>query len=166
MAPQHVNREIDVNAIARAIDKPIIFSDKYFGFHYPKTAMGHAAVKSHDARGEIFHANLMRHFKDPQCIGVTYCACMFDQGGNTLIKGNQNGFYSLEGEPRTKLIEAVTGINGQWVQEAAKPADEATLNALDAKLWEAWDQFLVKPHRPAAGKGKGKGKGTAKGGAK
>jgi hypothetical protein len=165
MAPQHVNRDIDVNAIARAIDKPIIFSDEYFGFHFPIAGMGHAAVKSHDARGEIYRANLMRHFKDPQCIGVTYCACMFDQGGNTLAKGNQNGFYSLDGEPRTKLIDAVTEINGQWVQETVNPADEAGLKALDAKLWETWDQYLVKPHRPAR-KGKGNAKGKGKGGAK
>jgi hypothetical protein len=89
---------------------------------------------------------------------VTYCACLFDQGGNTLIKGNQNGFYSLEGEPRTKLIEAVTEINGQWVQETAKPTSDANLKALDAKLWETWDQHLVKP----TGKSKGHGKGKLK----
>lgn len=74
----------------------------------------------------------------------------------------------MEGEPRTKLIEVVTGINGRWLQETAKPADEATLKALDAKLWETWDQYLVKRHRNAGGKGKGKGsgKGATKGGAK
>ena len=48
--------------------------------------------------GEVYRANLMRHFKDPQVMGVTYCACMFDQGGNTLAKNNQNGFYSLNGK--------------------------------------------------------------------
>ena len=161
MAPQHLNREIDVNAIARDIDKPIIFSDEYFGFHYPKVAMGHAAVKSHDSRGEIYHANLLRHYKDPQCIGVTYCACLFDQGGNTLAKGNQNGFYSLTGEPRTPLIEAVTEINRQWVSQASEPADAAELKALEDTLWATWDQSLVKPHRKAANRGrKGKAKGA------
>jgi hypothetical protein len=45
------------------------------------------------------------------------------------------------------------------------PADEAGLKALDAKLWETWDQYLVKPHRPAR-KGKGNAKGKGKGGAK
>ncbi|YCM44285.1 hypothetical protein V2O64_23560 [Verrucomicrobiaceae bacterium 227] len=147
MAPQHINRDIDVNAIARAIDKPIIFSDEYFGFHYPEKGKGHAAVKSHDARGDIYRANLMRHFKDPQCIGVTYCACLFDQGGNTLAKGNQNGFYSIDGEPRTKLIEMVTETNGKWIQETANPADETSLKELDLKLWGTWDQHLVTPHR-------------------
>lgn len=154
MAPQHVNEAINVNAIAKAIDKPIIFSDEYFGFHYPKLARGHAAVKSHEARGEIYRANLMRHLKDPQCIGVTYCACLFDQGGNTLAKGNQNGFYTLEGEPRPKLIEAVTQINHEWVAHATKPADETGLAELDSKLWETWTEHLVKPQRSSKGKAK------------
>lgn len=162
MAPQHLNREIDVNAIARSIDKPIIFSDEYFGFHYPKVAMGHAAVRSHDARGDIYRANLMRHYKDPQCIGVTYCACLFDQGGNTLAKGNQNGFYSLTGEPRTKLIESVVEVNERWIEEASEPADVAGLKELEKSLWAVWDENLVKPHRNASSKAKGKGKGKSK----
>ena len=163
MAPQHVNAEIDVNAIARTIERPIIFSDEYFGFHYPEMARGHAAVASHDARGEIYHANLMRHYKDPQCIGVTYCACLFDQGGNTLLKGNQNGFYTLDGVPRPKLIDAVTDINQRWIEHATQPADDAGLKELDAALWSTWEQHLVKPPRPANAKGKGsKGKGAGK----
>lgn len=150
MAPQHLNREIDVNAIARAIGKPIIFSDEYFGFHFPDAARGHAALTSHDARGEVYRANLMRHYKDPQCIGVTYCACLFDQGGDTLAKGNQNGFYSLTGEPRTTLIEAVTGINSEWVEHASEPADQDGVAEYEAKLWATWDQWSVKPYYDAA----------------
>ena len=84
IAPQHVNEYISVSDFADATNLPIIFSDEYFGFHYPgKKGSLHAGLVSHEARGEVYHANLMRHFKDPQVIGVTYCACMYDQGGNT-----------------------------------------------------------------------------------
>ena len=93
IAPQHVNEFISVNDIADATNLPIILSDEYVVFHYPgKTGSLHAGLASHDARGEVYHANLMRHLKDPQVMGVTYCACMYDQGGNTLAKNNQNGF--------------------------------------------------------------------------
>ena len=106
IAPQHVNEFISVGDISEATGLPIIFSDEYFGFHYPdyKTRTGnvHAGLVSHDARGDVYAANLMRHFKDRKVMGVTYCACMFDQGGNTLAKNNQNGFYSLDGKPRTE----------------------------------------------------------------
>ncbi|MEM7143641.1 MAG: hypothetical protein AAF591_00810 [Verrucomicrobiota bacterium] len=157
MAPQHVNREIDVNAIATAVDMPIIFSDEYFGFHYPEQAMGHGAVESHDARGDIYRANLMRHCKDAQVIGVTYCACLFDQGGNTLIKGNQNGFYDLEGNPRPKLIADVTEMNHAVYNHATQPADEEELGRLHDELFATWDQYQVRPHRPANMRGKGGG---------
>jgi hypothetical protein len=140
IAPQHVNRDIDVNALASAVDLPIVFSDEYFGFRYPNKLMGHAGIASHEARGEIYRANLMRHYKDPQVIGVTYCACMFDQGGQTLKKDNQNGFYSITGEPRPKLIKSVTETNQAVYKHSIQPANSAELKSLHDQLFEAWDK--------------------------
>lgn len=77
IARQHFNDEISVNEIADATKLPIILSDEYFGFHYPgKTGILHAGLVSHDARADVYQTNLMRHFKDPQVIGVTYGACI------------------------------------------------------------------------------------------
>ena len=123
IAPQHVNEFISVNEIGKATNLPIIFSDEYFGFHYPAEKAVCTRDWSHTMHGaEVYEANLMRHFKDPQVMGVTYCACMYDQGGNTLAKNNQNGFYSLSGEPREKLIDAVTHLNHSVYEHAADPA--------------------------------------------
>ena len=148
IAPQHINESIDVNELAEAADLPIVYSDEYFGFHYPK-ALGnmHAGVKSHDARGEIYHANLMRHYKDPKVLGVTYCACMFDQGGNTLAKGNQNGFYDLQGHPRPGLINQVTRLNHEVYEHATRPATPGQLEELKEALFSAWEKHSVKPER-------------------
>lgn len=147
IAPQHVNKNIDVNALADAAGLPVVYSDEYFGFHYPEAARGHAAVASHDARGEIYRANLMRHYKDPNALGVTYCACMFDQGGETLKKGNQNGFYDINGKPRENLIKTVTAINKAVYEHATKPGSPEEVDALHAKLFEVWDKHSVQPHR-------------------
>ena len=148
IAPQHVNEFISVNKISEATGLPIIFSDEYFGFHYPdyKTRTGnvHAGLVSHDARGEVYRANLSRHFKDPQVIGVTFCACMFDQGGNTLAKKNQNGFYTLDGQPRTKLIDMVTRTNASIYEHAANPASPEDLEELHKKLFALWHEYSVK----------------------
>lgn len=143
IAPQHFNEHIDVNALAEAAGLPVVYSDEYFGFHYPKLKRGHAAVTSHDARGEIYQANLMRHYKDPNALGVTYCACMFDQGGNTFLKNNQNGFYDLQGKPRVQLIKQVTDINHQVYQHCIKPGTPAELQALKDELFSTWDKYLV-----------------------
>ncbi len=148
LGPQQVNRYIPVNKIAAEVNLPIIFSDEYFGFHYPvKGGNMHAGLVSHDARGEVYRANLMGHFKDAQTLGVTYCACLFDQGGETLKKNNQNGFYSIEGQPRTGLIGAVTKINRAVYQHAPNPVSPAELKKLDDELWAAWDKYTINPKR-------------------
>ena len=148
IAPQHVNEFISVNEISKATGLPIIFSDEYFGFHYPdyKTRTGnvHAGLVSHDARAEVYAANLMRHFKDPHVMGVTYCACMFDQGGNTLAKKNQNGFYSLDGEPRQKLIDVVTQTNQSVYEHASQPASPKELEKLHDALFAKWHEHSAK----------------------
>ncbi|MFK7817754.1 MAG: hypothetical protein AB8G99_03465 [Planctomycetaceae bacterium] len=151
IAPQHVNEFISVNKISEATGLPIIFSDEYFGFHYPdyKTRKGnvHAGLVSHDARSEVYAANLLRHFKDANVLGVTYCACMFDQGGNTLAKKNQNGFYSLEGKPREKLIDTVTRTNRSVYEHSAKPASPDELQKLHDALFAKWKEHSAKRPR-------------------
>ena len=148
IAPQHVNEFISVNEIGKATNLPIIFSDEYFGFHYPggKGSL-HAGLVSHDARAEVYKANLMRHFKDPQVLGVTYCACMYDQGGNTLLKNNQNGFYSLSGEPRETLIDAVTTLNRSVYTHATRYASPSELNQLHQQLFDKWEEHSVRKKR-------------------
>ena len=83
----------------------------------------------------------MRHFKDPQTLGVTYCACMYDQGGNTLKRNNQNGFYSIEGEARVNLIRSVTDINHTVYEHTPHPASPEELQLLKDELFETWDQY-------------------------
>ncbi len=148
IAPQHFNRDIDVNQLANAAKLPIIYSDEYFGFHYPGgTGSLHAGLVSHDARGEVYQANLLRHYKDPNVLGVTYCACMFDQGGNTLAKNNQNGFYDIHGKPRVDLIKMVTEINKAVYEHTPNPGSVAELKKLRSALFEAWDKHSIKRGR-------------------
>ncbi len=80
-------------------------------------------------------------------MGVTYCACMYDQGGNTLAKNNQNGFYSLNGQPRKKLIEAVTELNRSVYEHATKPASPDQLKRLHAELFDKWKEHSIRRKR-------------------
>jgi hypothetical protein len=148
ISPQHFNRDISIDEIAATVDLPIVVSDDYFGFHFPGcTGTLHAAVQTHDSRAEIYRASLMRHLKDPQVVGVTYCACMYDQGGNTLKKNLQNGFYDLNGQPREDLIRTVTDINRAVYTHAASPAPDNELGQLRDELFELWDTHKVRHHR-------------------
>jgi hypothetical protein len=144
IAPQHINKDVDVHEMAEAAGLPVLISDEYTGWHYPGgKGSKHAGLESHDARGEVYKANLMRHYKDPLVLGVTYCACMYDQGGNTLKKNNQNGYYTITGEPREKLIADVTEINHQVYEHAPYPASLTELAELDKTLYDTWDKYLV-----------------------
>lgn len=81
-------------------------------------------------------------------IGVTYCACMYDQGGNTLEKNLQNGFIGLDGQPRESLIKAVTQINGEIYQHACQPGTAEEMKELHDDLWGKWKQYAAKRKRP------------------
>ena len=142
IAPQHINRDVSIHELAEAADLPILISDEYAGWHYPGVKSAHAGLESHDARGEVYRANLMRHYKDPQVVGVTYCACMFDQGDAVHEKNQETGFYDLHGKPRKNLIKAVTEINREVYMHSPHPATPKELEVLDKTLFDTWDKYL------------------------
>ena len=67
---------------------------------------------------------------------------MFDQGGNTLKKNDQNGFYDIQGHPRENLIKAVTEINHQVYKHSPHPATPDELKLLDIRLYDTWQKYL------------------------
>lgn len=143
IAPQHINKDVSVHRLADATGLPILISDEYFGFYYPgDRGTRHAGLVSHDARAEVYKANLLRHCKDPRVLGVSYCACLFDQGGETLKKNNQNGIYDIRGNPRVKLIETITEMNRRIYELAARPATPNELKVLDEQLFDTWAKYL------------------------
>ncbi len=140
ISPQHLNRTISLDEIGAAVDLPIVVSDEDAGWSYPDGAPGYCGMVSHDARCEVYVANLKRHYKDPQVLGVSYCACMYDQGGNTLKKKLQSGYHDLQGNPRENLIRAATEINHAVYEEARSPASPEELQALTDAFFAAWDR--------------------------
>lgn len=145
IAPQHVNPGISINALADAAGLPMIVSDEDAGFHYPgNTGTLYRGVVSHDARGEIYRANLMRHYKDPQVLGVTYCLCMYDQDGETLKKNLQSGYFDMAGIPRQDLIDTVTQINREVYTHAPHPGTPEEIRELDRALFDLWERYEQK----------------------
>lgn len=150
ISPQHLNREISLDQLGAAVNLPIIVSDEDTGWSYPDGRPGYNGMLSHDARIAPYAANLMHHFKDPQVIGVSYCSCMYDQGGKTLEKGLQNGYYDLQGNPRTHLIDAVTEINHRVYEEAVHPEVPKDLQNRRGVFFDAWDKTLAPGSRAKA----------------
>jgi hypothetical protein len=143
IAPQHVNRDISIGEAGKAANLPILISDDYFGNHYSSpTRPGHGGVKSHEARGLIYQANLMRHYKDPQVLGVAYCAGMHDQSGKYTRNWRvDNGFIDVHGKRREPLIDKVKEINFSLYEHASAPADSQELKQLDKVLFDTWEKY-------------------------
>jgi hypothetical protein len=147
IAPQHLHRDMSVNEFADAAGLPAILSDEYFGFFHPNVKHGHAGVVSHDARGDIYRANMMRQYKDPQIVGVTHCACMYDQAGKSAENNKymQNGFHDIQGNPREYLIAAATEINKAVYTHTLNYATPEELHTIDRALWDTWDKNSTTP---------------------
>lgn len=142
IAPQHVNENISINALADAAGLPLIVSDEEPGFYYPNNkGRVYRGVESHDARGEIYQANLMRHYKDPQILGVTYCVNLYDQDGESLKKNQEAGYYDIEGNPRENLIKMVTEINREVYTHTPHPGTREEIGELERTLFDFWDKY-------------------------
>ena len=89
----------------------------------------------------------MRQFKDPQIVGVTHCACMYDQAGASAEKNKymQNGFYDIEGNPRKSLIAAATEINHTIYTHAPNYATPEELAQIAQALFDTWDKYSTQP---------------------
>lgn len=151
IAPQHVNPDISINALSDAAGLPMIVSDEDTGFHYPGNKGNlYRGVQSHDARGEIYRANLMRHYKDPQVVGVTYCVCLYDQDGESLKKNKQGGYFDMTGNPRQNLIDMVTQINREVYAHSPHPGTPEEIRELDRTLFHLWEKHSQKRNRRSA----------------
>jgi hypothetical protein len=66
---------------------------------------------------------------------------MYDQGGDTLKRNQQNGFYDIHGNPRANLIRAVTEINKAIYTHSPHPGTPGELQALKKTLFDTWDKY-------------------------
>ncbi len=145
IAPQHWNESISNNDLSDAAGLPMIISDEDVGFHYPHGRGNlYKGLVSHEARGKVYEATLMRHFKDPQTVGATFCMCLYDQELAVVDKDQETGIYTIDGKPRPDLMSLIRGINTQVYEQAAHPTDRRGLAALDETLRELWRKYDVK----------------------
>jgi len=147
IAPQHWNEEINISDLSYAAGLPMIVSDEDVGFHYPNNEGNlYKGLISHEARGEIYQATLMRHYKDPRTMGATFCMCLYDQELAVVHKDQETGIYSIAGEPRHGMIKRIREINTRAYELASKPTDRRELEKLDEALRELWRKHDIKAH--------------------
>ena len=147
ISPQHWNESINISDLSDAAGLPMIVSDEDVGFHYPNNKGNlYKGLTSHEARGEIYQATLMRHYKDPRTIGATFCMCLYDQELAVVDKDQETGIYTIDGKPRDDMISLIREINTQVYQHSPHPATDKELAALDDTLRGLWEEYDIKAH--------------------
>jgi hypothetical protein len=152
IAPQHWNEEIDISQLSYASGLPMIVSDEDVGFHYPNNGGNmYKGLTSHEARGEIYKATMMRHYKDPQTMGATFCMCLYDQELAVAHKDQETGIYTIDGKPRPGLISRIREINTQVYKHSPRPTNPEGLAELDEHLRGLWEKYDIKAHLKRTG---------------
>ncbi|MEM8952615.1 MAG: hypothetical protein AAGD22_00545 [Verrucomicrobiota bacterium] len=146
IAPQHVSQVFPIDPVVEALDKPAFISDQPFGNVYPlplvtaKNAPG--AVPDHLDRLVLYDLLANRISKDPNFIGVDFCAVLFDQSHeDKAYEIGQPGFYTKYGEPKQPLCETVIGFNEQMLSHLREPMSGEELELLDRQFHETLDRY-------------------------
>ena len=91
----------------------------------------------------LYELEAARIARDPGIIGVSFCACLFDQSHwtSTYDRG-QPGFFAIDGEPgEPDLLKVVTRVNSEMMESVRSPLDEASIDKIDRTFHETREAY-------------------------
>ena len=112
-----------------------------FGNVYPLALQGKTgtpgAVPDHVDRRVLYDLVAGRIARDPDFIGVSYCAVLYDQSHwRRAYDRGQPGFFNIDGEPNQSLFETVRNANQRILDSVRKPLDETSIAELHSSYNE------------------------------
>ena len=124
-----------VKPSVEATGLPAMLSDQEFGNVYPLALQGTAgapgAVPDHVDRRVLYDLLAGRIARDPDFIGVSFCAVLFDQSHwRRAYDRGQPGFFNIDGEPNPSLVETVRNANRRIFDSVREPLDESSIAEL------------------------------------
>lgn len=113
----------------------VVLSDQTFGNVYPLTLQGKngasGAVPDHVDRNLIYDLIAGRVSIDPSLVGVSFCACLFDQSHwEKSFERGQPGFFTIDGVSRPHLCRTVRNANRRILESVLEPHDEESIKRL------------------------------------
>jgi hypothetical protein len=135
LGPQDLS---DVNPIKPSVEVtgvPAVLSDQEFGNVYPLALQGKTgtpgAVPDYIDRRVLYDLLAGRIARDPDFIGVSFCAVLYDQSHWRLpYDRGQPGFFDIDGEPNQRLVETVRYANQRILASVREPLDETAIAKL------------------------------------
>lgn len=132
LGPQDLSDVNPIKPSVKVTGVPAMLSDQEFGNVYPLALQGKpgapGAVPDHVDRRVLYDLLADRIACDPDFIGVSFCAVLFDQSHwRRAYDRGQPGFYNIDGEPNRSLVETVRAANRRILDSAREPRDEASI---------------------------------------
>ena len=135
LGPQDLSEANPIRQSVEATGMPAILSDQEFGNVYPLALQGKAgapgAVPDHVDRRILYDLLADRISQDPQFIGVSFCAVLYDQSHwRRAYDRGQPGFFNIDGEPNRNLVGTVLNANRRILASVREPLDETSISEL------------------------------------
>jgi hypothetical protein len=152
LAPQHFSESNKIKPHVKGVGLPALLSDQVYGNVYPEALLGSGRafgpVPDHLDRRVLYHLLSRRLAADPDFIGVSFCACLFDNSHwvQPYDRG-QPGFYNVDGEPRSKMVETAKKANAFIYQSVRHPLDEAAIQTLDDDYHKTIEHYQAIAHK-------------------
>ena len=120
---------------------PAILSDQEFGNVYPLALQDKTgapgAVPDHVDRRVLYNLLAGRIAGDPNFVGVSYCAVLYDQSHwRRAYARGQPGFFNIDGEPNQNIVETVRNVNQRMLDSVLEPLDDAAIRVLHDSYFE------------------------------
>ena len=128
LGPQDASDVNPIKPSVEALGVPALLSDQEFGNVYPLALQGRmgtpGAVPDHVDRRVLYDLLAGRIARDPDFVGVSFCAVLHDQSHwRQAYDRGQPGFYNIDGEPNRSLVETVRRANRRILGSVHEPLD-------------------------------------------
>ena len=135
LGPQDVSDVNPIKPSVTALGVPALLSDQEFGNVYPIALQGRmgtpGAVPDHVDRRVLYDLLAGRIARDPDFVGVSFCAVLHDQSHwRQAYDRGQPGFFNIDGEPNRSLVETVRRANRRILGSVHEPLDDTSIAEL------------------------------------
>jgi hypothetical protein len=146
LAPQNLSAVNPIKPIVESIGLPAVLGDQEFGNVYALPLQGHnatpGAVPDHLDRRVLYDLLADRIARDPNFVGVSFCACLFDQSHwQSSYDRGQPGFFTIDGESKSDLVKTVQSANAQMMALVRQPQDEESIAVLNHAFHETKNAY-------------------------
>ena len=147
LTPQE--REMNfIHPIVESTGVPAMLSDQEYGNVYPLPVQTRGgawgAIPDYIDRRVLYDLLGDRIAKEPGYIGVSFCACFFDNSNWVKpYERGQPGFFTVDGIPRHDLCDAASTVNARMLDTVNTPLDRRSLDRMDEHIHKTREAYQL-----------------------